>query len=56
MAKEDKFKVEGKVVKVCHDIYEVDLALPNDKTATIFAHVLVECERTSFVFYRAIQW
>ena len=39
MAQEDKVKVEGKVVKVCHDIYEVDLALPNDKTATIFAHV-----------------
>ena len=37
MAKEDKFKVEGKVVKVCHDIYEVNLALPNDQTATISA-------------------
>lgn len=39
MAKEEKIKVEGKVVKVNHDIYEVEIPLPNDKTATVLAHV-----------------
>ncbi len=39
MAKEVKVKVEGKVVKVNHDIYVVEVTLSNDKTATIEAHV-----------------
>lgn len=39
MAKEEKIEMEGKVVKVCHDKYEVEIALPNDKKATIEAHV-----------------
>ncbi len=39
MAKEEKFKLEGKVVKVCHDDYVVEVALPNGNTATIKARV-----------------
>ncbi len=39
MAKEVKIKVEGKVVNVCHDVYTVELSLPNDTKATIEAHV-----------------
>lgn len=44
MAKEVKIKVEGKVLKVNHDVYEVELTLPNStkenvKTTTIEAHV-----------------
>ncbi len=38
-AKEAKVKVEGKVTKVNHDIYVVEVALSNNKTATIEAHV-----------------
>ncbi len=39
MAKEVKIKVEGKVLSVNHDIYSVELNLPNDKKTTIQAHV-----------------
>lgn len=39
MAKEVKIKVEGKVLSVNHDVYTVELALPNDKKTTIQAHV-----------------
>ena len=39
MAKEVKIKVEGKVLKVNHDVYEVEVELSNDKKATIEAHV-----------------
>ncbi len=48
MTKEVKIKFEGKVLKVNHDVYEVELQLPSNKdagngenvrTATIEAHV-----------------
>lgn len=39
MAKEAKIKTEGKVMKVNHDVYEVELALANGATTTIKAHV-----------------
>lgn len=39
MTKEVKIKAEGKVVKVNHDIYEVEITLSNGNTTTILAHV-----------------
>lgn len=39
MAKEVKIKMEGKVTGVNHDIYTVEVDLPNDKKATVLAHV-----------------
>lgn len=39
MAKEVKIKVEGKVLSVNHDIYTVELNLPNNNKTTIQAHV-----------------
>lgn len=39
MAKEVKIKVEGKVTSVNHDVYMVELDLPNGNKTTIEAHV-----------------
>ena len=39
MAKQEEIKFEGKVLKVNHDVYEVEISLPNNKTAIVLAHV-----------------
>lgn len=39
MAKEVKIKVNGKVTSVNHDVYTVELDLPNGNKTTIEAHV-----------------
>ena len=39
MAKQEKIKFEGKVLKVNHDVYVVEISLPNNKTAIVLAHV-----------------